>query len=507
MNFLFDPGKKIIAAVAAVCLLFAGCTKDFDAINTNPRLVTAKVANPLLIFTKVQKESVFNLMGLDGRLEVYSGYTGNGALGNIFAKGPWSEPFGSFYTNYIINISEVIRLSQDDPSLTTLHTFARIWKVWLFSRLTDLYGDIPYFDAAKDVNETVLLPRYDTQKEIYEDLFKELKESVAVLKADNGAQKAIGKQDLIYNGNTEAWIRFANSLRLRLAMRVRYVDLALASSNINDVTNDQLIVENTQNAALIAGDAAHVSQENKNPYYNSIPGGAKEFRWTSFTMVETLTSLDDPRIDIFIKRTTAGDYFGLFLSLSTPEKEVFSGRPQSELGEIIWRSDFTFKIINTSEVYFLRAEAALKGITTENANALYVEGIRKSLQYYNVAEPDIVDYLASPAGTLTGSDEEKLEQIIVQKWLANYYQIDEAYAEFRRTGYPRLYTGSALSDTNGEIPRRLQYPLSEFNSNGVNLEQAAQRLSNGDALTSRIWWDANPDVPKHHPQQGVFPPM
>jgi len=123
----------------------------------------------------------------------------------------------------------------------------------------------------------------------------------------------------------------------------------------------------------------------------------------------------------------------------------------------------------------------------------------------NAADRDI--YLAGSAGTLSGTAEEQYESLIVQKWLANYLQFEEGYAEFRRTGYPRIWTGSALGDTQGEIPRRVQYPQSEYNSNAKSISEAIKRLSNGDAFTSKLWWDVRPGLPVHHPRQGTFPPF
>ena len=485
------------------------CTKDFEQINTNPRIVNEQIADPALLLTGVQKNSMFGLMDGDGRIEVYSGYVGNNALGNVFAKGPWDEPFSTFFQSYIININEAIRLSKDDPKLANVNAFSRIWRSWLYGRLTDLYGDVPYSQAALHVGEVNITPQYDTQESIYTDLFKELKEAVAVLKLSDATRVNIGSKDLIYGGNVAGWIKLANSLRLRLAMRISYKAPAIAASHINEVINDELITSNVQNAILMAGNSGSASL-NRNPYYNGIAGGAKEFRWTSFTMVETLNKLNDPRATSFIQPSSIGDYFGLFLNLSSDEKAVDLGRPNfsdSPLGDIMWRSDFRFTLMNAAETYFLRAEAALKGITSEDAQALYIQGIGLSLDNFGVGATDKANYLASSAAVLTGTNDEKLEKIIVQKWLGNYAQFEEAYAELRRTGYPRIWTGSAPSSTNGEIPRRLQYPLSEYNSNGVKIAEAAGRLSNGDSYTSKIWWDANPDVPKYHIKQGTYPPL
>jgi hypothetical protein len=499
-----------IGAITLFVFLIGSCTKNFEEINTNPRIVTENIADPALLLTQVQKESMFGMMGGDGRIEVFSGYIGNDALGNVFQKGPWDEPFATFYKSYIININEAIRISAKDPALADLNSFARIWRAWLYSRLTDLYGDVPYSEAGKDVSNVNVAPSYDTQESIYTDLFKELKEAVGVLKQSDGSRENVGSQDLIYSGDVDKWIRFGNSLRLRLAMRVSYVSHDLASANINEVLTDELIEDNSQNASLVAGGADEPAADNKNPYYNGIPGGAKEFRFASFTTAETLTKLNDPREPKFIDLSTAGDYFGIALNLSQDEKNIDINRPDnssSALSDLLWRPDFRFTVINASEVAFLRAEAALRGFTSEDAQSLYTTGIGLSMDYFGVDATAKADYLAGSAAVLTGSEEEKDEQIIIQKWIGNYPEFDEGYAEFRRTGYPRIWTGTAPGETNGEIPRRAQYPLSEYNSNSANVTAAAGRLSNGDSFLSKVWWDAKADLPKHHPKQGIYPPF
>lgn len=498
--------------LAGICVvLFLGsCTKDFKEINTNPRIVTEDIADPALLLTHVQKNSMFGMAENDGRLEAYSGYIGNTTLGSAFTKGPWSNPFSTFYTSYLININESIRLSSKDAKLANLTSFGRIWRAWLYSRLTDLYGDIPYTDAAKSVTEVNLTPAYDSQESIYTDLLKELKEAVAVLKENDGSRLNIGSKDLIYGGNVDNWIRLGNSLRLRLAMRVSYVSSSMAATHINELINENLIVQNNQNAILVAGGASEAVNANRNPNFNGIPGGAKEFRWTCFTMVETLKNLDDPRTSKFIEVSPVGDYFGIMLNLSPEEKLVDLGRPpasNSALSDLFWRSDFRFTLINASEVAFLRAEAALRNITGEDAQTLYETGIALSMDNFDVSATDRDNYLAGSAGILSGTDEEKYESLIVQKWLANYLQFEEGYAEFRRTGYPRIWTGTALSDTDGEIPRRVQYPQSEYNSNVHSITEAIKRLSDGDSYVSRLWWDARPGLPVHHHKQGTYPPF
>ena len=149
----------------------------------------------------------------------------------------------------------------------------------------------------------------------------------------------------------------------------------------------------------------------------------------------------------------------------------------------------------------------MAGLSGEDAVQMYRNGITQSLEQYGISTGAVNTYLASPAaGIGTGTDEEKLENIIVQKYLAMYHQGTEAWAEFRRTGYPKIWTGADLGSTNGNIPRRLTYPSSEYARNNANVAAAVSRLNGGDKMMSRMWWDAKPGLPFLHPKQGQFPP-
>jgi hypothetical protein len=163
-------------------------------------------------------------------------------------------------------------------------------------------------------------------------------------------------------------------------------------------------------------------------------------------------------------------------------------------------------VMNAAEVYFLRAEAALAGLSTENMQQQYQNGIEASFGQYNVGSTDSSNYMSSQWATLTGTQETNLENIIVQKYLAIFNQGKEAWAEYRRTGYPKIWTGANLGATNGNIPRRLTYPKTEYNLNNANVTEAASRLSGGDLMTSKMWWDAKPGLPFYQANQGNFPP-
>ncbi len=494
--------KTITGALLGVLILSGtGCTKNFEEINTDPTLVTADIIKPSMLFTAVLKNSVFDSYNTS-IISEYSGYYSNQGSGVIFQNANWTSPFNTYYRSYIINSAEVVRLTADKPKLVNEHAMGRIWKALLFAQLTDLYGDIPYFESAKNVADVINQPKYDAQKDIYTDLLKELKEAAAQLSTDP-TLASFGNADILMKGDVDRWKRFANSLRLRFAMRVSYADPVLAKQHITEVIGQPMIDDNSYNVFLTTINGSNLN--NRNPLFddplNSYP------LWTSFTVAENLKKFNDPRLTIFSLPAVDGTsgYRGRPIALGT--NEITYGEDNTARLQNSFRSaEHPIIVMNAAEVSFLRAEAALRGLSTENAQVFYTTGITQSFAQYAVPDAAKNNFIASAAGILTGTVEEKLEQIIVQKFLAIMYESNEAYAEFRRTGYPRIWTGSSKGSTNGEIPRRLTYPLDEYAKNEDGVKGAVAKLANGDSYMSRIWWDAKAGLPFHHAKQGIFPP-
>src|SRR5665213_2077631 len=495
---------KNLAAFGLVLLLGSGCTKNFQKINTSPILVTKDIIQPSMLFTSVLKNSIFETYTANTFWE-YANYYSNDASGVIFQARDWSSPFSDYQTN-LINIAEVVRLTAADPSLINENSMARIFKVWLFQQMTDAYGDIPYSQSVLSVDSVINQPVYDTQQSIYTDMLKELKEAVANLKSD-ATLGSFGAADLLFSGNTDNWIKFGNSLRLRLAIRVRYADAQMAQDNISDVISAPLIDDNSANALLTTIDGTNV--DNMNPLYINYLNSNGYPMWAGFTVTQELLKRNDPRLPIFVVPAPIpqAGYRGRPMCLFTDQKNRYvldsvATYPLSFRGPAV-----PIIVMNAAEVYFLRAEAALAGLSSESAEDMYRSGIQASFSQYHVAAGDAATYMSSPAATLAGGTTEgSLENIIVQKYLAIFNQGSEAWAEFRRTGYPTLWTGGDLGSTNGNIPRRLTYPRSEYTLNNSNVTAAAARLSNGDNMMSRFWWDAKPGLPFYHPKQNTFPP-
>ncbi len=498
---------KICQALIIAIIVFTpfSCTDGFEELNTNPKVVTEELIKPGLLLTKVLKESSFQILN-QGRVGEYSGYSSRGDSGQPLSFGDFG-PFG-YYTSHIVNLAAIIRLTADDPLLSNMNAIARIWKVWVFHRMTDAYGDLPYFETGLAFEDVIVSPRYDTQEAIYKDLLNELKEAAAQLKMD-GEQADYGAADVLFGSDVASWQRFANSLRLRLAMRVRYVDQGLAQTHIADALNGSLILSNMENATITSEGEGAADLGNTGPLYqNFVNGsaGAGNATVVGLPLVENLLSTNDPRLSIYLRPMASGNYYGRAINLSLAEKDGYADTI-ARLNDSFLTAEYDFNVLTAAEVSFLRAEAALAGLSSENANSLFQQGIQLSMEQRQADSAAALAFIASPAATLVGSEEEQLEQIIVQKYIALMGDSHEAWAEHRRTGYPKIWIGAlAAPDTDNAMPRRSAYPIKEYNLNGANIMEAVARLSGGDLLTSRIWWDVKAGVPFAHPKQGFFPP-
>ena len=502
-----DKIYRIIAAIAMIIFIAGGCTGDFEEINTNPSLLTEEKIQPEVLFTSVLKNSIFATFDNTGsRIGEFAQYYASESSGNLFAPTNYSSPF-SWYSSYIINTNEVLRLTANDPQKNDQNAMARIWKVWLYHMMTDVYGDIPYFEAALDVRNVINQPKYDSQEDIYKDMLKELKEAATQLgsKAD---QASFGNADILYKGNVENWKKFANSLRLRLAIRVRFADAALASEHINNVITAPLISENSENAALkTLQPYASENSSNLSWIYNHFVTDITEV-YVGFGITDVMIPTDDPRMPVFFTPSTEGNsYRGRPIQLTSGQKEgtTYAANNVATAGPVLLANVYQIIVLNAAEVLLLKAEAAHAGITTEDKNALYRSGIQKSMEQYEVDQAGVDVFLSNPLVALSGTDEEQYEKIATQKYIATFFQGYEGWAEMRRTGYPRVWIGAEKGITGGIIPRRFTYPYEESLKNKENLEVAKTRMG-GDLMTTRIWWDKRPGLPYPHPLQGTFPP-
>ncbi len=547
---------KITGVLSLVLLMATSCTDDFEEMNTPKDLVTEEVVDMDMLFARVLSRAVIvNEESGFGTVGNWSGMSISGA-NRPFAQGESNAVWNRTYGDYGRNLSDIIHIAstrEDSENLVNKKAVARILKVWAFAKATDTYGDIPYSESALPVEEAITTPKYDEQKDIYADFFKELREAVNEMDA---SKPKFTDSDFMYNGNLDKWKKFANSLRLRLALRVRYADEALAREQMADLDEADLITSNADNASMYNIDD-YPGHENDR-YRDLLARKATVIKPTvPKTFVDILKHNDDPRLQVYADTARAAypqspgyehiDYFGyrgrpLIAGDDIQASYAYCCSSTSQWSDLLYVQIQEQPLYKASETYYNLAEAALFGLkgSPDDAQDHFKKGLELALlhtkQMYENAVPqlpevvtlfntgdseeeinakiadviadkeitqeDIDNFLETDAAVLNGTQEEKLEQIINQKMVAFFPMEHQAWVEKRRTGYPRIQVVGTNLEMDGRIPRRIIWPGSEQLINGNQYQIALARYggAGSDKRTTRMWWDANPDPYKPHPE-------
>jgi len=489
MNFrssLPSPFHWALILLSAVVLV--SCGDRFEEINTNPN--QPNVTNPDFLWTEAVvvgsgqfatgvHTEIWTLMEWTMMMGDLNGYP---VGGDPYAySGDWNDELWiEWYSRLLGPVNEIIRLTQNDPFLVNKYAIARIWRVWAFHRITDLWGDVPYSEALQGANpgdQAILTPAYDAQSAIYLDLLNELKEAEAAINLDN---PGFGSADPIYSGDLDLWRKFANTLRLRLALRISNADPASAQAHGSEViTGGNLIADNAEGAHFTFAAQA------LGPFYE-LEATGQGMRNPSHFLVDHLKSTGDPRLSVYAEPTSESvifgspDFVGVPNLLTTQEVSPFNDFNTSTVGSYFLAQSTRGTTFSYAESCFLQAEAALLGMGG-NAQMQYEAGVRAHMEYLNVPATDIDDFLAN-GGAFDGT----LEQIITQKYLTFIYKDGfEAFAEYRRTGFPILKDLNGDPVATGSIPQRLPYPPNEISLNGSNVNAVGEGIND---FSSPVWW-------------------
>ena len=500
--------KKIIIIIGlmlALPLMFTSCEKDLADMNIDPH--KSQILTYDAQFLKVQGYS----HQWHGQRVMSFWATAIQQLATLgFGTSPgdkyWNsdDDLGQLYsaqfTNTIKNVVDLILRTQDDPELSNYYNIARIQRVYAFHKITDSYGDIPYSEAGLGFAETNFTPVYDTQQSIYMDMLNELNTAIPALTA---SKKTYGSSDSYYAGDIIQWKKLGYSLMLRLAMRMQKVEAALAQQWVNTAVTGGVFTSNDDNQIF-----HHSSDAIRNEINQSMTSNFRRFR-VSKTFVDMLQNTGDPRLPIFVESYDIGNplIVGVPNGLDQTTFELPANNPLGLTWDeiayfnrtIMTPIDAPFIAVNYAEVLFIQAEAVLRGWITGDATALYEAGVEASMTMWDIYTGITVPDAAAIQAYLTdnpfdGTDEQKFEMIGNQMYLTNYRSYMEAFANWRRTGYPVLtpinYPGNV---TGGVIPRRC--PLDGYGriNTGVELNQAnydAMVARQGpDSYTTRVWWD------------------
>jgi hypothetical protein len=472
---------KLLSLLAGA-LLFA-CSDSFEELNTNPNLPTE--VNPRFLLTETLRGSINNYLGHNYRfaneIVQYSARNISGEVQRFEWEPGMRNPFWNGVYAQTANLQDIKEQARqlNHPNYEAV---ALILEAWMMSTLTDTFGDVPFSEAGKGLAGTSQ-PVYDEQEAIYSNLLAQLQQANSLITPT--AYPIAG--DILFGNDLTRWKKFANSLRLRLLLR------ASGKSSISAGSQMQEIVSNPVQYPIFTGNTDHAvlsylaTQPNVFPPSTDRQSSFDLYKASEF-LVNTLQTLNDPRLRVFAQPTprsaAAGNpvYVGLPSGLSEAAASQFNGGDafQSVIGARFYSANQSGTFLMTySELQFILAEAALKGLISGDGQASYERGIKASFAYWGVAMPkgypqqESVIYNAG------------LERIILQKYLHNYFNGSETWFDLRRTGFPALPPGPAAAN-NGQVPLRMYYPVIEQSLNETNYRQAVSRMG-GDTPNSRMW--------------------
>jgi len=499
----------------------AGCTEDFEEINVDQtKLTSLGDAEIPFLFSKAQSASSYPFGNYQTAqnlfADLYAQYYATTATyfpsdRNVIRMDWLENHWRPIYTNAVPQLKYILENTDEQSPEFAL---ASVTWVYTFHRLTDYYGPVPYFQAGEPLKSVP----YDAQKAIYDDFFKRLDAAVKVLQ-NTMDEKPYGSFDLIYAGEVERWIKFTNSLRLRLALRISRVEPERARSEAEAALAGGVIESSLDDAYML-----------KTPVGNDLNGLAGISVWNEFRMSAAMESAlkgyEDPRLGIYFQPVDeSGEYNGLRNGLSTVQLSDAANlaTANSNVGTrwvtgsgAAWtRQDNTPQnILHAAEAWFNRAEGALNGWDMGgSAEELYNSGIEASMNQWGITDEAAIsayqssddtpvapmDFLNSPPLSDTPikfADEEAMQrrQIATQKWLALFPDGMEAWADQRRSNLPDLYPvvnseNSALPD--GGRPLRIPFLDYEKNTNAEAVSEAVKLLDGPDAVTTPLWWDVN----------------
>src|SRR2546429_2368270 len=493
------------------------CHDAYDALFLDPeKSTTAKIE---YLFTQGLVDADFPIHYGEWYWQVYNNVAAwaqvSGTENDVNMMRPMSDQWQNTWTDYYTKAAMDLReirviydaLPQDQKASFEVYLhLGKIVNAFATARTTDLWGDMPYSEAftARQSTGANLFPKFDTQESVYDAILKDLKDASDALRSLSVVHPALARQDLLLKGDVAGWRRFANSLRLRLAMRLSEVAPTKAQAIVQEILADltayPLVETDTQNVAWFMDPSwiyDHNSLGNRSRATSELPNKA----WAPKLMLDMMVASRDPRLrvvfDTVFDSDTATRYVGL---PSSPDSQPATADTAhlSRLNALMFRHNDNFPgyVMTAAEVKFLKAEAYMRGWAAGDAKAAYDRAITLSVEMYyatynrnsfavpraTAPPPDTVTaFINGPAVVYDGT----LQRIATQKWIhLGIVQPYEAWAELRRTDYPVL-PADRLGGRLLERTVRIVYPSSEITSNGQSYEAVRAK----DTPTARVWWD------------------
>ncbi|MEA5461712.1 SusD/RagB family nutrient-binding outer membrane lipoprotein [Arcicella sp. LKC2W] len=511
MKIKYKYFHKTTILSIVLCFLMCGCDKGFDELNVNKTAATS--VNPVFILnnatinTSFPTGTILYEIGIVQQMISPNSGVLAGANYNQDIRDNTQQNWQRYYRSVIRNTYDVISKTKSLPARSNLYNMARILQSYSFLVLTDSYGDIPYSEAGKGYTDQLVSPKYDSQQTVYAGIIKELTEATAAL----DASKTIETADVLYGGNISLWKKFGNSVLLRAGMRLTKIDATQAQSIVQKAFQSGIMEANSDNA-FIKHDANYL-----NALGQTLNSTESSNIYLGAPFVTFLQQTNDPRLKSIalryvgaksgIEQTSArattdptqqiGMPFGfdngsIVTEVTKSKLASFYDYSQVDRTRMAKTTSPMF-LVTAAQTQLLLAEAAQRGwITGATVEAFFNKGVKLHMEQMALYDANS----AVSASAIEAYQKENpynaskaLEQINTQYWVASFLNGPEAFANFRRSGFPNLapnpFPGKSIK---GTFIRRLTYPNSEISVNSVNVKEAITRMG-ADDLDAKVWWD------------------
>lgn len=493
-----------ITGIALLCsIIFSSCTKDFKETNTDPNGTPTALPQQLLAPALVGTMTYNMLRNRNFNNELMQITVDmSDAEGKVFRydyRATWADYLYNGWYTELTNFKDIYKVASQELTYNASYMgISLICQSWIYSMMTDTYGDIPYFQSNLAKDSGIYEPAFDAQKDIYMDIFKKLEEANTLLSTGTGIS---GSSDPVYYGNVSRWRKFGNSLYLRLLLRLSG-KAEVAESCIAKIR--EIVELNPSAYPIIANndESAILRWTGTGPYTSPyISVREQDFRSPGLGsfFIDNLVSWSDPRIDISygansINRWGIAPYQGAYLGIpsgySPGENPVKKSYFYSNTSTTSLQTEpMAGMIMNYAEVKFILAEAAVKGWISGAAETYYNDGALNSITLWLPAwTTSITTYLAAADIQWVESEtlEQKMEKIHLQKYYALFLVDLQQWFEYRRTGHPVLPKGSGLRN-DGVMPARMTYPVYVQSTNPTNYKIAVANQG-PDQISTQVWW-------------------
>lgn len=461
---------KKISIIAGICIALGACNK-FGDINVNPNLPT-QASNTQLI---ANAQLYLPVLAESPQGEYLGQYLSETQYPNLSLFNQVSASFYGIYQGPLMNLDSVLRAKVYDPREgppANQQAVAKILRTYYFWHITDRWGDVPYSAALQGKND--FTPVYDPQEQIYNDLFAELDEADKMIVAGDI------ENDIIYKGDMDQWKKLGNTIRLLMALRLSAAAPEKARTEFNTALAAGIMSDNADNLMF-----KHLAEQaNESYWYDQVSDLNRKWWALSLTLVDKMKPVDDPRLPVYGDKNSAGNYVGMEFG----KVDGLSTTAFSLLGAEIRRQDAKVFLVTYAQALFAKAEAAKRGWIAGGdaaAEEHYKMAIEHSLRQWR--DNDTTGYktmMSNPGMPYVAAS--GMEQIATQRWVHLFMHGFEAWAEWRRTGFPVLHKPQGK-----EIPTRQGYPSDEVFNNRDNYNDAVTRqfAGAGDGLYGKLWWD------------------